>query len=497
LEPGDKEKALAFYAQAVEGIAESDDALLEKYLSTGELDHQEVIPALKSAVAKGTVFPVFAGAAIGSIGIDTLLDSLCDDMPSSERLGPIMAKNTKDEPVEVKRAINAPFTAQVVKTISDPYVGQLSIFRVLSGKLSTNTGFYNVSKGQKEKIGQLYFLQGKEQKPQETVFAGEIVTVAKLKETETADSLCDDSLKVIFDPMVFPEVTYSASVKPKTRQDEEKISQVLQKLALEDPTFKIGRDQQTAEMIVSGLGELHIKIMIERMKKRFGTDVELGKPKVPYKETITKAIKVQGKHKKQSGGRGQFGDVWIEVRPMERGNNFEFVNKVVGGAIPKNFIPSVEKGIKRAMKEGFLAGYPISDIKVTLYDGSYHAVDSSDIAFQIAGSMALKKALEQGGASLLEPVMDVEISVPEEFMGSVTGDISSRRGRVLGMVTKGKSQSVKAQVPLAEMFKYASDLRSVTGGRGSYSMSFSHYDIVPQRVAQSVIDEVKRAKEQK
>ncbi|MBN2120591.1 MAG: elongation factor G [Candidatus Omnitrophica bacterium] len=497
LGPNDKDKALKTYGGVVENIAESDDALLEKYLNKGSLDYKEIAPALKKAIVSGDIFPVFAGSATSLIGIESLLNALVEIMPSSEALPNLPAKTDDGNAVEIERKIEAPFSARIVKTISDPYVGQLSIFRVFSGKLDSNTGFYNSTKGHKEKIGQMYFLQGKEQKPQETIFAGEIATVAKLKDAETGDSLSDGSRKIIFNEINFPEVTYSASVKPKTRQDEEKISQALQRLALEDPTFKIGRDPQTHELIVSGLGELHIKLVVERIKSRFGTDVELGKPKVPYRETIIKSVKVQGKYKKQTGGRGQYGDVWIELSPLERGKSFEFVNSIVGGAIPRNFIPSVEKGIKKAMTEGFLAGCPIVDVKVDLYDGSYHPVDSSDIAFQIAGSMAFKKAMEQAGPVILEPVMDVEISVPEEFMGQVTGDISSRRGRVQGMVTKGKNQTVKAQVPLGEMFKYASDLRSVTGGRGSYSMSFSHYEIVPQRVAQPIIDEANSAKVEK
>jgi elongation factor G len=296
--------------------------------------------------------------------------------------------------------------------------------------------------------------------------------------------------------MEFPSPAYSASVKPKTRQDEERISTALSRLTSEDPTFRVSRDSQTKELIISGMGELHLNVIIERMKRKYQAVVELGTPKVPYRETITKSVKVQGKYKKQTGGRGQYGDAWIEVEPLGRDKEFEFVDKIVGGAIPRNFIPSVEKGVRKAMEEGILAGYPVTSIRVILYDGSYHPVDSSDIAFQIAGSMALKKALEQAGSVLLEPIMNVEIIIPEEFMGQITGDINARRGRVLGMEIKGKNEVVKAQVPLAEMFKYASDLRSVTAGRGSYTMSFSHYEIVPARITQGIIKEMKREKEE-
>ncbi|MBU0878121.1 MAG: hypothetical protein KKD55_00735 [Candidatus Omnitrophica bacterium] len=317
--------------------------------------------------------------------------------------------------------------------------------------------------------------------------------MAKLKNTSTQDIFSDTSDVIEFSPLEFPLPVYSASVKPKTRQDEDKISAALSRLTSEDPTFRVSRDAQTKELIISGMGELHLNVIIGRMKRRYGANVDLGTPKVPYKETVARSAKVQGKYKKQTGGRGQYGDCWIEIEPLKKGKEFEFVNKIVGGAIPRNFIPSVEKGVKDAMKTGILAGCPVTDVRVILYDGSYHPVDSSDIAFQVAGSMALKKALEEAQSVLLEPIMDVEIVVPGEFTGQVTGDINSRRGRILGMEIKGKNEAVKAQVPLAEMFKYASDLRSVTGGRGNYTMSFSHDEIVPSRITQGIIEAVKKA----
>ncbi|MBN3039622.1 MAG: elongation factor G, partial [Candidatus Omnitrophica bacterium] len=372
----------------------------------------------------------------------------------------------------------------------------LTVFRVLSGKLDSNSEFYNVNKDGKEKFGQLYSLLGKQQIAQEAVCSGDIAAIAKLKETDTQDTICSASRKVILPGLEFPSPAYSASVKPKTRQDEDKISSALARLTSEDPTCSTSLDPQTKELIISGMGELHINIIIERMKRKYNANVDLGTPKVPYLETLTKKIQVSHKYKKQTGGRGQYGDVSIEVEPLERGKKFEFVNKIVGGAIPRNFIPSVEKGIVNSMKQGYMAGYPITDLRVTLFDGSYHPVDSSDMAFQIAASMALKKAFEQAGGVLLEPIMNVEIVVPEEFMGQITGDINSRRGRVLGMEVKGKNEAVKAQIPLSEMFKYASDLRSVTGGRGTYSMNFSNYEIVPQRIAQNVVEEAKKAKQQ-
>jgi elongation factor G len=353
-----------------------------------------------------------------------------------------------------------------------------------------------VNKRTKERIGPIYVLQGKEQKSVEVASCGDIVAIAKLKETVTSDSLCDEKEQILFEPIIFPEPAISASVKPKSRQDEEKISGALSKLAAEDPTFKVTRDQQTKELIISGLGDLHLAIMVGRMKKRFNVEVDLGTPKVSYKETITKSAKVQGKYKRQSGGRGQYGDVWIEVEPLERSKGFEFVDKIFGGAIPKNYIPAVEKGVVQAMSEGAIAGYPIVDMRVILYDGSYHEVDSSDLAFQISGAMALRKAVLEAGPVLLEPIMDVEVVIPEEYLGGISGDLNSRRGRIMGMDVKGKTQEVKAKVPLAEMFTYANDLRSITGGRGMYTMRFSHYEEVPYKIASNIISQYQATKKE-
>ena len=491
LKEKDKDKSL--FDQIVETVAESDDALLEKYLEGETLTEEELKVALKKAVLKGELFPVVGGVATEKKGVEVLLEVISEVMPDPSLI--VREAETDNGKIKIEPKIEDPLCAQVFKTIIDPYVGQLNIFRVFSGKIISNSEVFNASKKIKEKIGQVYTLLGKQQIPQEKITAGGIGCIAKLKDTQTQDTLCDSSRICRLPPIEFPPTVFSASVKPKTRQDEERISTALSRLVSEDPTFSVSRDPQTKELIISGMGELHLNVIIERMKRKYQANVEIGTPKVPYKETITKSVKVQGKYKKQTGGRGQYGDVWIEVEPLERGKEFEFVDKIVGGAIPRNFIPSVEKGIRNAMKEGILAGFPVTDIKVTLYDGSYHPVDSSDIAFQIAASMALKKALEQAGSVLLEPIMNVEITVPEEFMGQITGDINARRGRVLGMEAKGKNQIIKAQIPLAEMFKYASDLRSVTGGRGSYTMSFSHYEIVPQRIASSIIEKAKREKE--
>jgi elongation factor G len=480
----------------VEAIAESDDRLLEKYLEGIALSAEELSNGLRQAVIKRKVFPVFGGSALAEKGIAELLDAIVKYLPNPSERARLEARNPL-KPEEKKEIVfnpDAPFSAFVFKSISDPYVGQLSLLRVFSGSLPANTGFYNVNKKTKERIGNIFLLQGKEQRPTESAACGDIVAIAKLKETTTCDSLSNEKDQFLFEPIIFPEPAISSSVKPKTRQDEEKISAALSKLAAEDPTFKISRDPQTKELIISGFGDLHLAIMVGRMKKRFNVEVEVGTPKVSYKETITKSAKVQGKYKRQSGGRGQYGDVWLEVSPLEKGKGFEFVDKVFGGAIPKNYIPSVEKGVSQAMSEGAVAGYPIVDIRVTLCDGSYHEVDSSDMAFQIAGAMALRKAILLAVPVLLEPIMDVEVVIPEEYLGAISGDLNSRRGRIMGMDVKGKLQVVKAKVPQVEIFTYANDLRSITGGRGSYTMRFSHYEEVPYKIASTIISKYQVSK---
>jgi len=485
-------------SELMELVAESDDKLLEKYLSEGTLSLEDMEVGLREAVIKGKVFPVFKGSALLDQGIEELLGAIKKYLASPLQRAKIEVRSISNP--EEKKLLDfnpdGPFYGFVFKSIFDPYVGQLSMIRVFSGKLPSNTEFYNITRKCKEKFGQIYILQGKEQRPIDTAYCGDIIAIPKLKETQNQDSLGQESETFVFEPLVFPEPMSSASVRPRSRQDEEKISQALAKLTLEDSTFKVMREPQTKELIIQGLGDLHLEVMINRLKKRFGVEVDLGRPRIPYKETITKTVKVQGKYKRQSGGRGQYGDVWIEVSPLERGKGFVFIDKIFGGAIPKNFIPAVEKGIRQAMEEGVLAGYPIVDIQVVLYDGSYHEVDSSDIAFQIAGAMALRKAAQEGASVLLEPIMDVEIVIPEDYLGQVSGDITSRRGRIMGMEPKGKLQVVKAQIPQAEMFTYGSDLRSMTGGRGSYTMRFSHYEEVPQKIASTIIAQYQAQKKE-
>lgn len=472
----------------IEAVAESDDKLLEKYLEGAVFSEDEITSALRKAVLECKVFPVFTGAALEDKGIKEILDAILLYFPNpierqTLKVTDVNAKSEKD----IFFSEDSSLAGFVFKSIVDPYVGQLTLTRIFSGKLLPNTGFYNATKGVKERIGSIYILQGKEQHQIDAASCGDIIAISKLKDTTTSDSISDDKHPVQFNRLNQLDPAISASVRPKTKADEEKISLALHKLVAEDATFTVKRDAETKEMIISGMGDLHLDIMVERMRKRFNVEVELGTPKVAYKETITRFAKVQGKYKRQSGGRGQYGDCWLEISPLPRGGTIEFVDKVFGGAIPRNFIPSVEKGVRQACSEGAVAGFPIVDIRITLVDGSYHEVDSSDMAFQIAGAMALRKAIVEAGPVLLEPVMDAEVIVPDEYMGHISGDLNSRRGRIMGMDSKGRLQIIKAQVPQSEMFKYANSLRSMTQGRGSYTMKFSHYEEAPSKIASGII----------
>jgi elongation factor G len=496
LEGADKEAAQKYREKLIESIAETDDTLLEKYLGGEELTDDELRDALRKGVCEAKIFPVLCGSAVKEIGISLLIQAIEDLLPSPIEAVPVQAKEEgKDELVVIEPKKEAGFSALVFKSLIDPFIGQLTILRVFSGTLKSDSSFYNVTKKCKERIGQLFILQGKEQKAVSEISAGDIAAVAKLKETRLSDTIGTDGTKFEFEPIVMPEAAISFSVKPKSRQDEEKIMTALAKLNSEDPTFKYSREQQTKELIISGLGDMHLTVMVNKLKNDFKVDVDLGMPKVAYKETIKKSVQIQGKYKKQSGGRGQYGDVWLELEPLPRGGDFEFVNKIVGGVVPRQYIPAVEKGVRQAMEEGFIAGYPTVDIKVTIYDGSYHNVDSSEMAFKIAGSMAFKQGVEKASPILLEPVMNVEITVPEDAMGSITGDINSRRGRIMGMESKGGNQVVKAQIPLAEMLKYATELRSLTAGRGAYHMEFSHYEDTPAKITQGIITQYQESKQ--
>ncbi len=481
----------------LETIAETDDALLEKYLEQGSITQEEARGALRKACCQAKIFPVIIGSVHKQEGIKELLEAIINYLPNPlERPALTLIDAKTKEEKNFSPSASDPLCGLVFRSISDPYVGQLSLLRIFSGKLASNASFFNVTKDTQERIGQIYSLQGKNQTAIASASCGDIVAIAKLKLTTTGDSASDGTRNLLFKAVELPEPAISSSIKPKSRADEEKISIALHKLTAEDPTFQVSRDTQTKEMLISGMGDLHLDIMVTRMRRRFNVDVEMGTPKVAYKETISKVAKVQGKYKKQSGGRGQYGDVWLQIEPLPRGGNFEFVDKIFGGAIPRNYVPSVEKGVRQACVEGALAGYPIQDIKVTVYDGSYHEVDSSDMAFQIAAGMALRKGILEAGPKLLEPIMDVEIAIPDDYTGQISGDLNSRRGRIMGIEATGKKQKIKAQVPLSEMFKYANDLRSMTAGRGTYSMRFSHYEEAPQKVVLEVVNAAKARQQQ-
>lgn len=494
LQGEDKDNAEALSNEMVEGVAESDDALLEKYFEAGTLTAEELKPAFRKAVIEGKIIPVIPAAVEKGIGVDEIMAVIANYMPSPEDAP---AAETVEEGKTVEAKADAPFSAQVFKTISDPFAGQISIFRIRSGQASSNQAVQNSTKDSAEKLGQMFFLKGKDHINTDTVVAGDIAAVVKLKDTSTGDTLCDSKNVVKFKPINFPEPAISYSIKPKSRSDEDKISDVLTKLIAEDPSFSMVRDKQTHELVVSGMGELHLKTMINRMKGRYNVEVDIGTPKVAYKETVTANGDSKYRHKKQSGGAGQFAEVWMRIEPLPRGEGFQFVDEVVGGAIPKQFLGSCEKGVINAMEEGTVAGYPVVDVKVVVYDGKTHPVDSKDIAFQIAAAHAFRESCGKAKPTLLEPVMNVELTVPEENMGDVTGSLSTHRGRVQGMDSESGMQIVKAQIPLAEMYTYANELKSLTGGRATYTMVFSHYDPVPSNVAQKVIAESQKAKEEK
>ena len=480
----------------IENIAEADDALVERYLEGEELTEDELRAALRKGTLARTFVPVVCGSATKNIGIDMLMDLIVDVMPSPADRGSRKGADPANEN-EIERAPDpdAPFSGFVIKTVADPYAGRLTIFRVVSGTLGSDGNFYNSSKETKERFNQLLTITGKEQKPATGAGPGAIVAVAKLKDTLTGDTLCDDGHKVVYncvDPM--PSLI-SFSIAAKSKGDEDKIFISLSKLLEEDPSLKLDRISETKEILLAGLGQVHIETAVEKLKRKFNVEVVLNTPKVPYRETIKKKVRVQGKHKKQTGGHGQYGDCWIQLEPLPRGKGFEFVDAIVGGVIPKTYIPAVEKGIVESSQRGVLAGYLCVDFKVTLDDGSFHAVDSSEMAFKIAGSLAFKKAAEEANPVLLEPVMNVTITTPEDFMGDIMGDLNGRRGKVLGMDSAGKNQIIKANVPLAEFQTYAPDLRSMTGGRGIYSMEFSHYDEVPAHIAEKIVEEVNKSKE--
>ncbi|HEU5189782.1 MAG TPA: elongation factor G [Methylomirabilota bacterium] len=479
-----------------EAVAETDDDLLAKYLEEGSIAEGEMLGALRKAIASGTLVPVLAAAATRLIGIQPLMDLIVEEFPSPADAGAVEGTDLKTKAAGT-RAVDpkAPFAALVFKTISDPHVGKLSVFRVYSGTLRSDSQVFNATRGTRERVGHIGWLQGKTQKAMDALGPGEIGVVAKLKDTLTGDTLCDEASPIVLSGIAFPEPAISFAIQPKSRGDEDKISTALHRMAEEDPTLHHHFDPETKQLLVSGMGQMHVEMVVERMKRKYNVDVLVLPPRIPYKETVKGRAEVQGKYKKQTGGRGQYGDTWLRIEPLTRGGGFEFVDDIFGGAIPRNFIPSVEKGVRDCMKRGIYAGYPVVDLKVTLYDGSYHDVDSSDMAFQIAASMGLQKGFMEARPILLEPVMNVEVTAPADNAGDVIGDINGRRGRVIGMEPDGEIVAVRAQVPMAEMLTYESTLRSMTGGRGAYSMEPSHYEEVPAHIAEKVVKEAKAEKE--
>ena len=482
----------------VEAVAEADDKLLEKYLETGELTEAEVQEGLALGIRDQKLFPVLCGAPARNIAVSPLLDVVAECFPSPLDRPAVEGTDSKGNGT-VRREVKdeVPLAALVFKTVADPYAGKVTMFRVYSGTMTSDSTVLNPTKGVKERVGQILLLRGKQQTPVESLGAGDVGAVVKLKETGTGDTLCDEKAPIRLPEISFPPPVISFAVEPKAKGDEDKMSTAFTRLREEDPTIQIRYDPQTKETVVSGMGRAHVEILAERLKRKFGVDVTLKTPRVPYKETIkTKAREVQGRHKKQTGGRGQFGDCWIHMEPLTRGGGFEFVNQIVGGAIPRNYIPAVEKGILEGMERGPMAGYPVVDLRVTLYDGSTHPVDSSELAFKLAGRLAFRKAMTQAKPTLLEPIMTVEVIAPGDCMGDIVGDLNSKRGRVLGIEAKGRNQAVKANVPLAEMLEYDSRLRSITGDRGDYSMEFAHYEEAPAHIQEKVVAEAKRPEEE-
>lgn len=479
------DKAKEYREKLFEVIASSEDTLIEKYLEGQELTPEETKRALKKGIIEHKIVPVVCGSGLENMGVGQLLDFIVEYAPSPVEVN-----------AEVKIDPDGPFSALVFKTFSEPHLGIINYLKIYSGKISAGSDVVNINKNSSERLGQIAFVRGKIRIDTREAEAGDIIGVVKLKDTGTNDVLCDPKNRVTLPRIDFPEPMVAMAVYPKSKGEEEKIANALSTAIHEDPTLKFEMNKETKEMVLSGMGSLHLEVMSRRIKARYGVEVELRRPKIAYKETVRGTSDVQGKYKRQSGGRGQYGDCWIKTEPLERGKGFEFVNKIFGGAIPSQYIPAVEKGIRQSMERGVIAGYPVVDIKVTLYDGSFHEVDSSNLAFEIAGSMALRKGVEQAQPFILEPIMEVEVVVPEEFMGSVMGDLNSRRGRVLGMSRQGKKQVIKALVPQGELFNYATDLRSLTKGSGEHKMKFSHYEEAPPNISQPLIEAYQKSKEE-
>jgi elongation factor G len=489
------EQAQEYREKLMDEVAENSDELMERYLEGEEIDHDEIVTVLKQGVTDGRIFPVACGVATKNLGTTRLLEALVEDLPSPAMRGAVTAIGDDGEAIEISPDEDGELVAYVFKTLADPYAGRLNLFRVFSGVLKGDSQVTNVTRRARERIGQLLVSQGKEHEQVDELGAGDIGAVAKLKETRAGDVLAEKDAKISFPPLDLPAPVMAFAFEPKTKGDEEKAASAIRRLEEEDPTLDVHRDPQTGEQIIAGLTQIHVEVITDRIKERFGAEINLKPPRVPYLESIRKAAKAHGRYKKQTGGRGQFGDCHIEIEPGEAGTGLDFIDAIKGGVIPKGFIPAVEKGIAEAMQHGTLAGYPVKDVRVRLYDGSHHSVDSSEMAFKIAGSMAFKQAMEQADPVLLEPIMLLTVSVPEDVVGDVVGDLNSRRGRPLGMEAKGSATEIKAEVPMAEVLDYARDLRQITGGRGDYTMEFARHEEIPAHLAQKVISEARSEEE--
>jgi len=486
-----REEASARRSQMIETIAEMDDTLMEKYLGGEELSNDELLLGLKQAVSDGAIVPILTGSALMDIGIEKLMDAICQYMPSPRERAIAVAEDSPTRAADIGEA----FSALVFKTSADPYVGKLTLFRVYSGAIDSNSQVWNINQSSQERVGQLFTIHGKQQEPVAKIIAGDIGAVAKLSVTITGDTLTTQEKPIKLSPIIFPSPIYSVAVHPKTKADLDKMGGALTRLTEEDPTLLVRRDHETAETILAGMGDTQLDVAAEKIQRKFGVGVELKPPRVPYRETITHPVKAEFKHKKQTGGHGQYGHVLLELVPLSRGSENIFENKVVGGTIPKNYIPAVEKGVIEGYKEGILAGYPVVDLKVVVYDGSYHPVDSSEICFKIAASQALKKGLTEGNPILLEPIMKLQIVVPNEFTGDILSDLNTKRARVHGMNPEGDYNTIEAEVSMGEITRYAIDLKSITQGRGTFTMEFSHYEEVPAFNTQKIIAERQAEKE--
>jgi elongation factor G len=475
----------------IELVAESDDALMEKYFEQGTLDDSDVLPNISNAIAASKLCPVFAVSTMNLVGLSILLDHIVEFAPDPAHHEAEHGKNDKGEEETRKYSNSESFSAYCFRTIADPFAGRINVFKVISGKVGTDATVYNSSRSAAERLGALHTTQGKQLDKVSEANAGDIIACVKLKETQTGDTLCDKAHQLIYDPVQYPEAAIAFAIEPKSRQDEEKISVAIHKILEEDPALSFTRDPQTKEFLLAGSGQVHVETIVDKLKKRYSVEVMLHPPKVPYKETITQRAEVQGRHKKQTGGRGQFGDCKVVFEPLPRGGGFQFEDKIFGGSVPQQFRPAIEKGIIEAASQGAIAGYPLVDFKVQLIDGSYHNVDSDEHSFRAAGRKAFRNAMEKVKPTLLEPIMDVEITAPQECSGDIMGDLNSRRGRVQGMDTWGKNQLIKSQVPMSEMLNYQSTLNSITAARGSFHMQFSHYDPVPGQLAQKIVQQAR------